>query len=153
VEVDIVNRIDAKAEFRLLILEHLHALDMPKKLLIPEVHFHKTRAWAFDYAIPELRLAFEYEGFGKGHLTWISYAKDCEKYTWASLLNWKLIRITAAMINDGRAGPLIRSGINVAINQDIARPYDAFSTPCAKVINSKKKPARQKRLTQPRPKR
>ena len=114
---------EAKDEFRLLILEHLQALIFAAELLEPEVKFHVKREWAFDFAIPHLWLAFEYEGRGKGHLTWKHYAKDCEKYTWAAILGWTVVRITPNMVQDGRAGPLIRTAIDVALDPDFAIPF------------------------------
>jgi hypothetical protein len=112
-----------KDEFFLLILQHLQSLGIDEAILVPEYKFHKTRDWRFDGAIPELRLAFEYEGLGKGHLTRKHYSKDCEKYTWADALGWTLVRITELLISDGRAGPLIRNAINFTINPSLVEPY------------------------------
>lgn len=125
---------NTKAEFHTLILQYLQKLKIDEAVLIPEFHFHQTRDWRFDYAIPELNLAFEYEGIfaaKKGHSAWASgksgksrhltitgYSNDCEKYTWANILGWTLVRITPKMISDGRAGPLIRQAIDTALNPD-----------------------------------
>lgn len=117
-----------KTEFELLILEHLDALEIDPELLKTELLFHKTRLWRFDFAIPIWGLALEYEGRGLGHLSWAAYAKDCEKYTWAALLGWRVLRITAKMISDGRAGPLIRFAIDFSINPYLADPFKRLPT-------------------------
>ena len=131
-----------KTEFELLILEHLDTLTLTRRLLKTELMFHKTRQWRFDFAIPGFKLALEYEGRGLGHLSWSEYAKDCEKYTWAALLGWRVVRITANMIQDGRAGPLVRHAINFAINPTLAEPYKRLL-----ITKPKKRP--QKRPKRP----
>ncbi len=126
-------KLDSKTEFRLLIEGHLAELGLTDTirpilggLLQKEVAFHNSRKWRFDFAIPDMKLAFEYEGRGKGHLSWDAYAKDCEKYAWAALLGWTVIRITANMVADGRAGPLIRNAINFSIDPGLAAPFNRF---------------------------
>jgi hypothetical protein len=123
VKETVMTRLSPKAEFKFLILDALDSLGISRGVLKSEVQFHKTRRWRFDHAIPDLRVAFEYEGRGQGHLSWTEYSKDCEKYTWANLLGWKVTRITAGMIQDGRAGGLIRNAINFALNPSLAEPY------------------------------
>ena len=119
-----MSTLDPLRETQALIELAIAEIGLPAELLIiDKVHPHRTRDWRFDFAIPELQLAVEYEGRGKGHLSWTHYAKDCEKYTWAAILGWVVVRITASMIQDGRAGPLIRTAINVAINPSLAEPY------------------------------
>ena len=118
-----VTKLSPKMEFHFLIHEALDSLGLSRDILLAEVKFHKTRQWRFDYAIPTLGIAFEYEGRGQGHLSWSEYSKDCEKYTWANNLDWKITRITPGMIQDGRAGRLIRDSINFAINPSLANPY------------------------------
>lgn len=103
---------EPKTEFMWLILTHLDELGTHETGLLDEYQFDPHRKWRFDYAIPHLKLGFEYEGFGKGHLNWKSYSKDCEKYSTAAIAGWCVIRITALMIQDGRAGKLIRNAID-----------------------------------------
>ena len=59
--------------------------------------------WRFDFAYPELKLAFEVEGGTwiprSGHTHPIAYAKDCEKYNFAVKLGWTVYRVTPEMIN------------------------------------------------------
>ena len=65
-----------------------------------EYKFHPDRKFKFDYALPELGVALEYEGVivSKGnksrHTTRVGYAKDCEKYNEAALLGWLVFRFT-----------------------------------------------------------
>lgn len=99
-------KLDSKLEFGFILKEVAKDLE-----LVKEHEFHETRKWRFDYAVPEKKVAFEYEGRGKGHLTWQHYSKDCEKYSWAAILGWKVIRVTAMMVQDGRAGDLIRRAL------------------------------------------
>ena len=73
-----------------------------------EYVFHPTRKWRFDFAIPEKKIAIEYEGvFGGGksrHTTVDGYTGDTEKYNEAAKLGWKVLRYTAKsygkLIND-----------------------------------------------------
>ena len=68
------------------------------KNYVEELEFHPSRKWRFDWAIPSLKIAIEYEGiFSKksGHTTISGYTKDCEKYNAAQILGWKVLRYTA----------------------------------------------------------
>lgn len=64
-----------------------------------EYRFCPGRGWRFDFAIPAMMTAVEYEGgiflAKSGHNTAKHYTKDTEKYNRASLLGWKVIRVTA----------------------------------------------------------
>lgn len=74
---------------------------------VAEHKFHKVRKFRFDWAIPDLMIAIEYEGMfaskksnsrnsGKsGHMTISGYAKDIEKYNLAVKGGWKLLRYCA----------------------------------------------------------
>lgn len=56
------------------------------------------RQFKFDYAVPDLRLAVEYEGlFSKKsrHTTPTGYSGDCTKYNLAALQGWTVLRYTA----------------------------------------------------------
>ena len=90
-----------------------------------EYRFHPKRRWRFDYAIkkkilncdyPDIeKIAIEYEGiFSKKsrHTTMKGYDGDCEKYNEAVLMDWKVIRITQLMLNDGRALDIIERALN-----------------------------------------
>jgi hypothetical protein len=66
-----------------------------------EFVFHTERKWKFDYAIPALKIAVEYEGIFKkdkgrtGHTSITGVMRDVEKYNAAQLLGWRIIRVTA----------------------------------------------------------
>jgi len=73
---------------------------------IAEYRFHEKRLWRFDYAWPEQRLALEIEGAvwtngrhnrGKG------FTDDCEKYSEAAILGWRIIRATGNQVEAGTA--------------------------------------------------
>ena len=60
-----------------------------------------SRKSKFDYAIPEIKLAIEYEGgtwSGGSHVRPGRYASDCEKYNLAQMMGWRVLRYTADMI-------------------------------------------------------
>lgn len=57
--------------------------------------FHPTRKWKFDFALPEYKIAVEYEGgtySGGGHTRGAHYWSDCIKYREAALLGWVVLR-------------------------------------------------------------
>ena len=75
--------------------------------LIPEYvkehQFDLQRKFRFDYAVPELKLAIEYEGLmsdKSGHTTIAGYSKDCSKYNLATAQGWKVLRYTALNYSD-----------------------------------------------------
>lgn len=67
--------------------------------LYREFPFYPGRKFKFDWAILELKVAFEYEGiFGggkSGHTTHAGYNKDTFKYNAAAEMGWKVYRYTA----------------------------------------------------------
>ena len=70
-----------------------HALTLEQ-----EFKFHPERLWRFDFAIPALKVAIEYEGLmseKSGHTTVTGYTKDADKYNQAQMLGWKVLRYTA----------------------------------------------------------
>jgi len=77
-----------------------------KLTLIQEFKFNLSRRWKADYFISELNCLIEFEGMGgeskQGigrHQTKKGYTDDCEKYSTASLMNFKLLRYTALNTN------------------------------------------------------
>lgn len=64
-----------------------------------ELRFDENRRWRFDFAIPALKIAIEYEGgiflAKSGHNTSKHYTKDTDKYNRAVVLGWRVIRVTA----------------------------------------------------------
>lgn len=77
--------------------------------------FHPDRKFRFDFAIPERKIAVEYEGgtWGKSrHTTGAGYARDVEKYRLALLLGWKVLRYTVQDIEKGAGYQGIVNDIN-----------------------------------------
>jgi hypothetical protein len=73
-----------------------------------EFIFHPTRKWRFDYAWPERMIAIEVEGgvfVGGRHSSGAGMTKDCEKYNYAALLGWKVLRFTSPMIRSKEKPP------------------------------------------------
>lgn len=64
-----------------------------------EFQFCESRKWRFDFAIPEIKVAIEYEGQGGRHNTFMGYSLDCDKYNEAILLGWRVFRVTAWHFN------------------------------------------------------
>ncbi|MBW2961287.1 hypothetical protein [Mesonia aestuariivivens] len=65
---------------------------------VEELQFDDVRQFRFDWAIPQWKLAIEYEGIfsnKSGHTTIGGYTKDCVKYNLAQLKGWKVLRYTA----------------------------------------------------------
>lgn len=66
--------------------------------LYEEYRFCEDRGWRFDWCIPALKVAIEFEGGifqeNSGHKTAKHYTKDTEKYTRAALEGWRVLRFT-----------------------------------------------------------
>ena len=63
-----------------------------------EFIFSNERKFRFDWAVPQLCIAIEYEGIfseKSGHTTLSGYKKDVVKYNLATKLGWKILRYTA----------------------------------------------------------
>lgn len=71
-----------------------------------EFRFHPRRRWRADRAWPHLKLLLEVEGgiwSGGRHTRGAGYEQDCIKYNEAAILGYRVIRVTGAMVRDGRA--------------------------------------------------
>lgn len=69
-----------------------------------EYQFVSNRRWRFDFAWPQQRVAVEVEGgvwTGGRHTRGSGFEKDCEKYGEATLLGWRVFRLTGGMIQPG----------------------------------------------------
>jgi len=77
---------------------------------VREYRFHPKRKWRFDFAWPARLVAVEVEGgtfSGGRHSRGRGFEADAEKYAEAAILGWRVLRVTTAMVNDGRALDLI----------------------------------------------
>lgn len=66
--------------------------------LLAEHKFCATRKFRFDWALPQYKIAIEYEGLHNaksGHLTIQGYKDNCEKYNLAVKEGWRLLRYHA----------------------------------------------------------
>jgi very-short-patch-repair endonuclease len=62
-----------------------------------ELQFAKPRKFRFDFALPEFKIAIEYDGLNSkksGHTTLVGFTKDTEKINLAISLGWKVLRFT-----------------------------------------------------------
>lgn len=75
---------------------------------------NKSPKWAFDFAWPDHRIAVEVEGvtvvragnmflIGGRHGTIDGFSEDCEKYAWAAVQGWRVLRFTPAQVKAGLA--------------------------------------------------
>ena len=63
--------------------------------VVREHAFHENRNYKFDVAIPDLKIAIEYEGgiySGGRHVRGKGFAEDCRKYNAALIRGWKVLR-------------------------------------------------------------
>jgi hypothetical protein len=95
-----------------VLLEQIRLSGLPEPVL--EYTFHANRQWRFDFCwrLDGNLVACEVEGGiwmqtetgrSKGHAHPERFESDCEKYNEAALYGWTIIRVTPAMIRDGRA--------------------------------------------------
>lgn len=64
---------------------------------VMEYRFHAKRLWRFDYAWPALKVALEVEGggwTGGRHTSGSGFAKDMEKYNYATAMGWAVLRVS-----------------------------------------------------------
>lgn len=90
----------------------LRAAGLPPPLR--EYRFAPPRRWRFDCAWPAQRIALEIEGgtwTGGRHVRGRGYEGDCVKYSEAALRGWRVLRVTTAMLRDGRALALLERAL------------------------------------------
>lgn len=71
-----------------------------------EVKFHPERRWRMDFLWPERKLALEVHGAvwtGGRHTTGAGMTKDCEKFSAAAIMGYRLIQCTTAHVKSGIA--------------------------------------------------
>lgn len=71
-----------------------------------EYVFDPARRWRLDFAWPDLRVGVEVEGgiwTGGRHSRGAGFEADCAKYNEAAIQGWLVLRMTTAMVDDGRA--------------------------------------------------
>ena len=68
-----------------------------------EYRFDEKRKFRFDFALPNLKIAVEYEGIfseKSRHTSVLGYSKDVEKYNLATIQGWSVLRYTAKNYKD-----------------------------------------------------
>lgn len=93
------NKIQIPKEIGKYKLHIISVLERSGLKFVSELKFDEVRGFRFDWAVPDLKLAIEYEGIfsdKSGHTTVTGYKKDCQKYNLATLQGWRLLRYTAA---------------------------------------------------------
>ncbi len=86
-----------------------------RALKLPEAareHRFCERMWRFDFAWPERKLAVEIEGgiwINGRHSRGKGMVSDMQKYNRATVLGWRVMRFSAAMVKDGSAVAEIES--------------------------------------------
>lgn len=85
--------------------------DMWKMLGGPELErefrFETMRRWRADFAHLASRTLIEIEGWGR-HQRWQGYHDDIEKYNYATMLGYSLIRLSANMLTPDYIESIIR---------------------------------------------
>lgn len=97
-------------EADLVFVQHLSELKGPLYWKL-EYCFCPTRKWRFDAAFPDHMLAVEIEGsvWTNGrHTRGSGFVKDIEKYNFATLLGWRLLRFTPQDVLNGKAIAFIK---------------------------------------------
>ncbi len=80
-----------------------------------QFRFCPTRRWRSDFAYPEANLLIEVEGgvWTRGrHVRGKGFTADCEKYSTAAALGYRVIRVTPDMIESGQAVALISQALD-----------------------------------------
>jgi len=114
-----------KAQTKVLPADHGKALNFQLRAVgisgfLPEVLFaqHIGRRWRFDLASRLDMVAVEIEGgiWTRGrHTRGDGYLKDMEKYNAATVMGWRLIRVTPQQVDSGEALKLIQSALDSLI--------------------------------------
>lgn len=81
--------------------------------IFTEHQFHPTRKWRFDFCIPQLMLAFEYDGLmqhgrNQGHASIGGILRDSEKLNEAQSLGWVVVRVNAKTVSNKSAFAMAR---------------------------------------------
>lgn len=99
---------------------HIRSVGLPEPRR--EFLFWPGRRFKFDFAWPDAKLACEVEGGtfmagGGRHQRAGGFETDAIKYSEAAIRGWAVIRVTGAMVKDGRAVALIERALAVLAGQ------------------------------------
>ncbi len=76
----------------------------------------RLRDWRFDFAWPDQMVALEMDGggfVGGRHGTGPGIEKDCEKYSNAAAMGWRLLRVTPRQVKSGQAVDWIGKALEI----------------------------------------
>lgn len=93
----------------------VHIRDAKLPMPAREYQFHDVRRWKFDFAWPDKFVAVECEGGTKNngrHNRAKGFENDCEKYNFAVLGGWRVLRFTMDQIQSLQAIKLITAVLN-----------------------------------------
>ena len=83
---------------------------------VREHKFLAGRGWRFDFAWPERKVAVEIEGgvWSKGrHTRGSGYINDMDKYNWATLEGWKLLRFLPDQLDKTSPILMLRDALGI----------------------------------------
>ena len=86
--------------------------------VVKEYRFDDKRKWKFDFALPAIKVAVEYEGLNfrhggaSGHQTIKGVTAGNEKYSEASIAGWCLVLVNALSVESGLAHDLIKRAVD-----------------------------------------
>ena len=86
---------------------------------VAELMFHDERDWRFDRAWPDLGLAVEIEGgiySGGRHTRGYGYEQDLVKYAEATVMGWRILRVSTGHVSRGRAVAWLRQAMALPPN-------------------------------------
>lgn len=101
------------------LLEMKLTLDAAAVAYKTEYYFAKPRMFRFDIAIPDRKIAIEYEGIMSAksrHTSVKGYTRDADKYNLATQLGWKVLRYTALNVNKFESD--LKAILNGKLRQD-----------------------------------
>lgn len=105
-----IPRAPSKGEYLMGVQLKIHKIEFQR-----EFKFHPKRRWRFDFALSlPHHIAIEIEGgtWSNGaHTRGKHFEEDCEKYAEATILGWRVMRFTTAMVENGYAIDCIRRAI------------------------------------------
>ena len=79
-----------------------------------EFRFDPDRAWRFDFAWPEQKLALEIQGgnwIGGAHVRPAALCKEYEKLNAAAIQEWRVLFVTPEDVDSGKAVTLIMEAL------------------------------------------
>lgn len=107
-------------------LDHKQELDLWLRseygdMLVPEYRFHqpregeKKRQWRFDFALPAIKVAIEFEGVVShfAHTSVTNILNDTTKFNEAMLDGWLVVKCNTPNLRDGTAYDAITRAIQL----------------------------------------